>query len=104
MSGIQNRRLLENWEEPHQVAKQANVLHVSMQTDHEIMLHALLKHAERLSPGKVTHDIETVEVKPVGHIDWLASGFCKALKQLVGVLYDAGFVLAKSWGVLAGVY
>jgi len=77
---VQNGNGFEDGEQPHQMAEKANIFHVAVQSDHEVVFDTIPEHSKRLSPGQVTHDVETVKIEPLGHVDWLSLFIFKLLK------------------------
>lgn len=58
----------EEWEQPRQMAKEANALHICMQLLQNIGFLPINKHIKGFSEGKIAHDIETIVIEPICHV------------------------------------
>lgn len=64
-----------------------------MRLGEEVVLDAAFKQVEAFSEGKITHDVEGVEVYPEGYIEWLTLRFINAVSEKFGVLKHSVLII-----------
>ena len=71
---VQAWDLLEKGQKPHEVTKDGKQAHIGVHRRQEEMLNSGCEHVEGFSKPKIAHNVESIKVKPITHVDWSLLG------------------------------
>lgn len=92
---VETWNLLEQREDPDQVAKGADGQHVGVNRLHKVVHHPVLDHVKTLAESEIAHDVEAVKVEHCRRIERQPLHLFQLFEEQVRVLCDSGLVISE---------